>query len=531
MRKTSILFLALVASLSSLFAAQKVLIDDLYFLLDDNLNQATVTYYTTNTQHNYEHVTTAIIPEAVTYNNKTYSVVAIGDSAFHHSSVMECLLPQSVRSIGYYAFFGAANLFDVDGPGVTSIANKAFVDCTSFNFFMFPQLITIGNLAFNNCTALIDVELEDQVTTINQEAFRGCTGLKTLSLGTHVNTIDKWAFRGCTALEAINSHNTTPPALGEDVFMDVNKSNVTVTVPAGSASAYKAAAGWADFKNKTFEATAKIGDLYYYLYPDGTAEVIKDQDINHSYLNPYPDITALNVPASVSYEDNTYVVSKIGSQAFKWCQNLTTVTLPNTIEKIAEDAFYQSSISAISIPNSVRTIGSSAFGGCANLASANLPSDLITINYGLFLGCSKLTSINIPEHVKTIGGSAFSMTGITTLELPEGLVQIGVNAFALCDKLTSITCHAIVPPTCGENAFYDVDKTIPLNVNGSAVEAYGEAEVWKEFTNIQVIPGTEGIEEIMSQESRAKSQKILVDGVLYILRDGKLFNAQGAEIR
>ena len=529
MKKISILFLALVASTVSLFAAQKVLIDDLYFLLDDNLNQATVTYYTTNTQHNYEHVTTAIIPEAVTYNNKTYSVVAIGDSAFHHSSVMECLMPQSVRSIGYYAFFGAANLFDVDGPGVTSIANKAFVDCTSFNFFMFPQLITIGNLAFNNCTALIDVELEDQVTTINQEAFRGCTGLKTLSLGTHVNTIDKWAFRGCTALEAINSHNTTPPALGEDVFMDVNKSNVTVTVPAGSASAYKAAAGWADFKNKTFEATAKIGDLYYYLYPDGTAEVIKDQDINHSYLSPYPDITALNVPASVSHEDNTYVVTKIGSQAFKWCQNLTTVTLPSTIEKIAEDAFFQSSITAITIPNSVRTIGSSAFGGCANLASANLPSDLITINYGLFLGCSKLTSINIPEYVKTIGGSAFNSCGLTSIDLPASLVQIGSAAFGFCDKLTSVTCRALVPPAA-EGAFAGVEtENIPLYIHAFYVNDYKAAAEWEKFTNVLPIPETQGVENV--QNDKVQSTKVLRNGQLFIEKNGKTFNAQGAEMR
>lgn len=543
MKKISILFLALVASTASLFAAvERVQIDALYYLLDHSLKTATVTYSTANVtgiqQHNYASFTdntTLSVPEEVYYDDKPYTVTAIGDSAFLNVKMFACYLPSSVTSIGRFAFYGSSVAFvdpygDEGISGLTSIGEKAFQGCERLNMFFLPSsLKTIGDLAFNACRALIDVEIPDNVSSIGWGAYGYCSAIKNLTLGKSVNSIGKEAFKGLTALENIYCRNTVPATLGADCFLNVNKSNVVVYVPAGTVAAYKAAAGWSDF-TRIYEAVAKVGDLYYYLYADGTAEVIEDQDPNHSYSDPYPDITELVIPATVSYDDNTYMVTKIGNGAFESCQNLTTVvTLPATLEKIGEDAFHYSSITSIEIPNTVRTIGMSAFSMCTNLASANLPTALTTINYGLFSGCSKLTSINIPEHVKTIGGAAFTMCGLTSIDLPANLVQIGSAAFGFCDKLTSVTCRTLVPPAA-EGAFAGVETAnIPLYVHAFYVNDYKAAAEWEKFTNVLPIPETQGVENV--QNDKVQSTKVLRNGQLFIEKNGKTYNAQGAEMR
>ena len=539
MKKISILFLALVASTASLFAAvERVQIDALYYLLDHSLKTATVTYSTANVtgiqQNNYASFTdntTLSVSEEVYYDGKPYTVTAVGDSAFLNVKMFACYLPSSVTSIGRFAFYGSSVAFvdpygDEGISGLTSIGEKAFQGCERLNMFFLPSsLKTIGDLAFNACRALIDVEIPDNVSSIGWGAFGYCSAIKNLTLGKSVNSIGKEAFKGLTALENIYCRNTVPATLGADCFLNVNKSNVVVSVPAGTVAAYKAAAGWSDFTH-IYEAVAKVGDLYYYLYADGTAEVINDQD---SYSNPYPDITELTIPATVSYDDNTYMVTKIGNGAFKSCQNLTTVTLPATLEKIGEDAFHYSSITSIEIPNTVRTIGMYAFAMCANLTSANLPTGLTTINSCLFLNCSKLTSINIPEKVKTIGRTAFTMCGLTSIDLPASLVQIGSGAFGYCDKLTSVTCRALVPPAA-EGAFAGVEtENIPLYVHAFYVNDYKAAAEWEKFTNVLPIPETQGVENV--QNDKVQSTKVLRNGQLFIEKNGKTFNAQGAQVQ
>ena len=543
MKKISILFLALVASTTSLFAAvERVQIDDFYYLLDHSLKTATVTYSTANVtgiqKYNYASFTdntTVVISDEVYYDDKPYTVTAIGDSAFLNVKMFACYLPSSVTSVGRFAFYcSSVALVDPYGnegiSGLTSIGEKAFQGCERLEMFFLPSsLKTIGDLAFNTCRALRDVEIPDNVSSIGWGAYGYCSAIKSLTLGKSVLSVGQEAFKGLTALENIYCRNTVPATLGANCFLNVDKSNVVVYVPAGTVAAYKAADGWKEF-TRIYDATAKVGYLYYYLYADGTAEVIDDQDPNHSYMNPYPDITELTIPATVSYDDNTYMVTKIGYGAFESCQNLTTVTLPATLEKIGEDAFHYSSITSIDIPNSVRTIGMFAFASCANLTSANLPTGLTTINSGLFLNCSKLTSINIPEKVKTIGSSAFVFCGLTSIDLPATLVQIGSGAFGYCDKLTSVTCRALVPPAA-EDAFQGVEvANIPLYVHAFYVNDYKEAEEWKKFTNVQAIPETQGIETVTGNPSSV-THKLLRTGQLFIERDGKTYNAQGAQVQ
>jgi hypothetical protein len=110
---------------------------------------------------------------------------------------------------------------------------------------------------------------------------------------------------------------------------------------------------------------------------------------------------------------------------------------------------------------------------------------LTSIGKSAFKSCTALTNITIPEGVTSIGDDAFnSCTTLTSITLPEGLTSIGNSAFRSCSALTSITSKNTTPPTIGGSyTFDDVDKSIPVYVPKSSVDAYKSAEYWKDFTN------------------------------------------------
>ena len=153
-------------------------------------------------------------------------------------------------------------------------------------------------------------------------------------------------------------------------------------------------------------------------------------------------------------------------------------------------------------------------------------SQYTTIGDYAFAGCKNLTSVDLPNTVTKISGYAFdNCTGLTSVTIPNSVTSIGKNAFSRCTGLTTITCKAVNPPALGDDVFYDVDTTIPLYVPDQSVSSYLAAEQWKEFD----VKAAQGIEDIVVPTGDA--QKILMDGVLLIERNGKTYNAQGAEMR
>ena len=242
-------------------------------------------------------------------------------------------------------------------------------------------------------------------------------------------------------------------------------------------------------------------------------------------------------------------VTSIVNIAFYGCSALTSITIPNSITSIGSSAFYYcSALTSIvvesgntmydsrencnaiietatntlivgcqstTIPNSVTSIGRSAFSGCSSLTSVTIPNSVTSIGNGAFQSCFSLTSIVvesgntmydsrencnaiietatntliagcqstiIPNSVTTIGDYAFyGCSSLTSITIPNSVTSIGWAAFAGCSSLTSITCLAQTPPTCSSNSFSNVPRTIPLYVPAESVEAYKAADTWKEF--------------------------------------------------
>ena len=385
----------------------------------------------------------------------------IANNAFYNcTSLTSVTIPDSVTSIGYYAFSGCTNLIRVNYSGTKSqwkaitigydnsyltraiiictdgiIGNgntvtidnleyKIYDDTTSLVGYvdtpenlMIPESVwyegytfkvtSIGCGAFLNCTSLTSVTIPDSVTSIGDSAFYGCTSLTSVSIPDSVTSIDDSAFYGCSNLKSVNYSGTK----SQWKAITIGSDNSYLT-----RAFIKCTDGIIGNEN-----TVTVDSVIYRLNDDYTAQVI-------SYSGTPGNIT---ISECVSYEGITFKVTSIGSSAFKDCTSLTSVTIPNSVESIGDNAFNGcTSLTSITIPDSVTTIGNNAFSGCSSLTSVTIPNSVESIGDNAFQNCSSLTSATIGNNVTSIGSSAFfGCSKLKKIEIPDSVTYIGSKAF------------------------------------------------------------------------------------------------------
>ena len=145
------------------------------------------------------------------------------------------------------------------------------------------------------------------------------------------------------------------------------------------------------------------------------------------------------IPKEVIYNSITYSVTSIGDHAFMRT-GLTSVTIPNSVTSIGSSAFsICKNLDRVTIPNSVTSIGSSAFAVCENLDSITIPNSVTSIEKETFASCTNLTSITIPNSVTSIGEEAFyRCLSLTSITIPNSVTSIGEDAFMYCTSLKEL---------------------------------------------------------------------------------------------
>ena len=210
--------------------------------------------------------------------------------------------------------------------------------------------------------------------------------------------------------------------------------------------------------------------------------------------------------------------STIIDNAFNNCFSLTSITIPSSVTSIGKGVFYKcSGFTSITIPEGVTSIGGDAFYNCSNLTSITIPSSVTSIGYRAFYECSKLTSVTIPEGVTSIGYRAFeSCIGLTSVNIPSSVTRIENSTFENCSSLTSITipssvtsignyvfsgCSSLVSvtipssvTTIGEYAFNNCSKLTSVTIP-SSVTTIGENAFYKcsGLTSITIPEGVTSI--------------------------------------
>lgn len=196
--------------------------------------------------------------------------------------------------------------------------------------------------------------------------------------------------------------------------------------------------------------TVSADDLEYNI---GTAKITYTTDANGNVtITKFDegDETSIQIPETIDGGK----VKTIGANAFADCSSLTSITLPQSLTNIENLAFARcTALQNINIPQDVTNIGVSAFLRCKSLTNITIPSGVTSIKTSAFALCTSIKSIELPDHLVSIGNSAF--TGCYSLEsvvIPSGVTYVGEFAFSYCTSLASIT----LPPSVtsiGDDAF------------------------------------------------------------------------------
>ena len=246
------------------------------------------------------------------------------------------------------------------------------------------------------------------VKVIGDMAFWGRRSLTSINISNSVTTIGEWAFEECKSLTNINIPNSVT-TIGKGAFY-ICESLTNINIPNSVTTIGEGVFCGCDFLTSITipsSVVTIIGNPFCYwhgnLYNESKAFIYED----HVLFNKNKTILIAYRAKGTNYTIPNSVTT-IGESAFKGCESLTNINIPNSVTTIGEYAFCCcDSLTNINIPNNVTTIGEGTFCHCHSLTSINIPNGVTTIGKHAFLWCHSLTSINIPNSVTTIEDGAF----------------------------------------------------------------------------------------------------------------------------
>ena len=440
-----------------------------------------------------EYLESVFIPSSVTHLNfeafaycyglqnvtfgKNSKLQLVGEWAFQEcTSLVNIKIPSGVKLIRNGAFYECTSLETIDIPnGVVDIGESAFEYCTSLKSIVIPNsVIDIHNCTFMYCENLTDVTLSENLTQFDQCIFYGCTSLSNINLPDKLTYIQPNAFEDTAIYD--NPDNWENGVLYIDNYLIEASESLSgnYTIREGTIGiAYAAFYNCKNLVNLTVPDS--ILSVSNGAFNNCNSLTYNEYD-NAYYLgnntNPYLILVKAKNTSIVSCDihQNTRVIAY---NAFKNCQSLENIT----------------------IPNNVKMIGNAAFVSCKSIKNIEIPNGVISIDDSAFSGCTSVTSIMLPDSLIFIGDSAFSRTAITNLSLPSNVKIIGACAFRYCDNLTNVSINCNVP-IIDNYLFEDCASLTSATISGNVYVIY--ACVFRDCDNFQSITIGNNIIEISS---------------------------------
>ena len=499
------------------------------------------------------------------------NLVSIGDFAFANSGLSSVTIPKTVTELGAGAFAschllenifiesGNENYVDFDGvvysknkttvieypagknltdytvlDGTQRIGNCAFYGALNLNRVYLPQGVeTVGEYAFYDCENVYSYNLPETLTAIERYAFSNNYSLNYISIPDNVVQISNYAFAYDYNLNTINFNDSSKlPRISFAAFAYTGIYSIRIPANVSTIAQY-AFTGSNNLQNVTFAANGKLDIVPAYMFK-GANNITSITFENGSALTSIAAHGFEGMSRLVSVDFGDAKLKNIDNYAFRYCESLQTVNIPDGVVSIGRFAFYGGkSLVRLDLPESIEYIGRFAFYFAENLnvyfKADTLPTNLQeNWDYGIagyYVGVTNvlengdwkyatlldggisiikytgsetaldLTALDLGGEIRQIGGYAFAYSKITSIILPETLEIIQRYAFAN-SKLESVIIPSKVS-FIGQYAFFNTPvKTVTFGENALIYKIEQYAFAYTEKLNEIIIPNS--VEEMQS---------------------------------
>ena len=191
----------------------------------------------------------------------------------------------------------------------------------------------------------------------------------------------------------------------------------------------------------------------------------------------------LTIPSTIKLNGSDYSIIGIDNMAFKGCNKLTSIILPDNLTTLGEKAFSGcTALSSIILPNEVEQIGDETFSGCSALTSITVNDKLKSIGRAAFENCSSLEEVTLGSGITKLESSLFRNNSQLKKVVANGIItSLATYTFNGCSALECIYIKSESVPTASSNTFTNVPETCIIFVPETSVNAYKEANYWKNF--------------------------------------------------
>lgn len=475
-----------------------------------------------------------VVPQYVKYKDVVYVVTAIGSAAFSgFKSITSVTIPNSVTSIDSGAFSGCSGLTSIVIPDdVTTIGYNAFNGCSALPTISIPNNVkTISEGAFKNCTSLTSVSFGKGLTTIGQYAFCGCSSLPSVTIPDNVKTIGVSAFDGCTGLISATTGNgiseiktrafgncssLTSLTIGKGVTtiasnaLEYCSSIISLTIPSGVT----------DIKNYAFKGCSGLTTVvlpntlsyigsYAFQYCNNLTNVIVD------IVEPI-SIPVYTFPRTAgNTTDLTLYVPKGSANAYANANIWKMFKVIKVFVKKDNVAYIIEGTNTVTAKAPTDpTIKDAVIPKCTTIDGVDYT--VTAIDKEAFIHRKTLTVASIPESINTIGNSAFAgCSGLKAIySYAEDPIALGSSDG---DENTAST------------VFADVDKqNCILYVPKNSINKYSIADGWKEFQNIVEIKSESPYDANNDGKFDINDIYAIVDYIMLGKTDGFIFRKADA---
>ena len=509
--------------------------------------------------------------ESAWYNNQPDGLVYVGNLLYRYKGIAPVgtiEVREGTKAILDFAFSQQSNIQSVVLPNsVTSVHIKAFEKCLNLETIVLPNsLSVIDEETFSNCPKLSSIDLPQNVSIIGANAFRACSSLSHVEWPQQLTNIGANAFYECTQLDNVDAIPASIQKIGANAFYN-------------TAWEQRQPAGYIYIHNVFYAYTGELTENLHINIKPGTTyisggAVSRCIVVNGRYSENI--VRKLTIPTTVKeIEDKTFAsctkldtiicatnrVPFIGENTFgkKAYENAKLFVFDYLLSDYRYGDFWRNFVNIQPITD-YSSFDSKTFmsdGLYYNIINDTIAPFEVEITYTWGAGSSfvtknytELTTLQIPStveyqgvvyNVTRIGKQAFyNAQKLQRVVMSENIKTIGAFAFAntseMRSSLSKVTCYATTPPVMRDReseyehpAFLGVSVSeMPLYVPAESIDAYKEANQWKEFGQILPIEGTNV--EYVQQPQLEQVQKLLRNGQILILRDGKTYNVMGQEL-